>query len=67
VATRIALGARHGTNASGRFADTNASIATSSASGGMATSSGWFVDVGAKRAVTGGNPTGRGPCGVRGS
>jgi uncharacterized protein (TIGR02594 family) len=44
------------------FADTNASIATSSASGGMATSSGFGSSnvVAEARRYLGGNPTGRG-------
>ena len=46
----------------GSFADTNASIATSSASGGMATSSGSGSSnvVAEARRYLGGNPTGRG-------
>ncbi len=46
----------------GRFADTNASIATSSASGGVATSSGFGSSnvVAEARRYLGGNPTGRG-------
>jgi uncharacterized protein (TIGR02594 family) len=46
----------------GGFADTNASIATSSASGGMATSSGFGSSnvVAEARRYLGGNPTGRG-------
>ncbi len=46
----------------GNFADTNASIATSSASGGMATSSGSGSSnvVAEARRYLGGNPTGRG-------
>ena len=46
----------------GGFADTNASIATSSASGGMATSSGSGSSnvVAEARRYLGGNPTGRG-------
>ncbi len=46
----------------GSFADTNASIATSSASGGMATSSGFGSSnvVAEARRYLGGNPTGRG-------
>jgi len=46
----------------GGFADTNASIATSTASGGMATSSGFGSSnvVAEARRYLGGNPTGRG-------
>ncbi len=46
----------------GSFADTNASIATSSASGGVATSSGFGSSnvVAEARRYLGGNPTGRG-------
>ncbi len=46
----------------GSFADTNASIATNSASGGMATSSGFGSSnvVAEARRYLGGNPTGRG-------
>ena len=46
----------------GGFADTNASIATSSTSGGMATSSGFGSSnvVAEARRYLGGNPTGRG-------
>lgn len=46
----------------GGFADTNASLATSTASGGMATSSGFGSSnvVAEARRYLGGNPTGRG-------